>query len=76
MLQHYSAREDAEVDNSANVDTADDTTVEIESNDDHFDDTVESSDTFQQFKSLIQETDTIREILTQSYKLMHAYSGL
>jgi hypothetical protein len=69
-LKSVESREDAEVDNSTNVDTANNTSIEIDNDDDQFDNMVKSSDTFQQFKSLIQETDTLREILAQSYKLM------
>jgi hypothetical protein len=69
-LKSVESREDAEVDNSTDVDTANDTSIEVDNNDDQFDNMVKSSDAFQQFKSLIRETDMLRQILTQSYKLM------
>ncbi|KAL3774710.1 hypothetical protein HJC23_002010 [Cyclotella cryptica] len=69
-LKSVEFNDEAEDDNSTNVETQNDNATEVENNEDQLDDTVQGSDAFKQFKCLIQETENLREILTESYNLM------
>jgi hypothetical protein len=68
-LKSVEVNEDGEVDNSTKSDTVNDGSNNS-ADEEQFDENIPSSDTFEQFKSMIQETSTLREVLIESGKLM------
>ena len=70
-LKSVETNEEAEVDNSINSETQDINAAECSDDENaSLDDTLQGTDAFKQFKVLIQDTESLREILTESYKLM------
>ena len=62
-LKSEETNEETEVDNS-NSETQNDNATKCNNDEDGLDDTVQCNDIFKQFKSLIQDTESLREILT------------
>jgi hypothetical protein len=67
-LKSVEDSDDGQVDNSTNF-TVNGGSDSI-SDDEQFDDNIPSSETFQQFKTMVQETSNLREVLTESGNLM------